>query len=106
MRRPDGAAADVERRRDDPVGPQLLQREHGTDDVDDRIEGTDLVQMHPVERCPVNAGLDLAQAVKQLLGARLPLAAQRRAVDEPTDLGQAAVMAVMPLLMCVGMGPV
>jgi hypothetical protein len=49
VRGADHAAADVQRRGDDMVDPQPLQREDGADDVDDRVEGADLVQVDLVD---------------------------------------------------------
>ena len=46
VRRMHHPAADVQRRADDAIGAEPLEREHRADDVDDRVERADLVQMH------------------------------------------------------------
>ena len=42
-----------------------LEREHGADDVDDRIERADLVQVDPLDRRAVDRGLRLRQPLEQ-----------------------------------------
>ena len=64
-------AADVQRRHDDPVGAEPFDREHRADDVDDGIEGADLVQVHPLDRHLVDGGLGLGEPLEQLR-ARAP----------------------------------
>ena len=71
MRGPDRAAADVQRRRDDALDAERLERVHGADDVDDRIERADLVEVDLLERGAVNRRLGLAEPGEQLLRAIL-----------------------------------
>ena len=82
----DGAAADVQRRRDDVVDAEPLEREHGADDVDDRVERADLVQVDVVDRHVVDGRLGLAQPLEQRDRARLPRCRQRGVADQMRDL--------------------
>ena len=43
------------------VGAELLEREHGPDDVDDRVERADLVQVDAIEGRAVDGCFGLAQ---------------------------------------------
>jgi len=61
---------------------------HGSDDVDDRIEGAHFVEVHLLQCRPVNGRFRFAQALEQLLRARFSASAQRRAVDELVDFRQ------------------
>ena len=88
------AAADVERGRDDPVGAKPLEREHRADDVDDRVEGADLVKMHFLDRHVVNRGFDVREPLKQRLRSIAARRRQRRLVDQLEDARQ------MPVRMC------
>ena len=90
------AAADVERRRDDAVGAEPFHREHGADDVDDRVDGADLVQVDAVERHVVNRGLGFGEPVEQRDGARLPGRRQRRTADVALDVGEAVMTLGLP----------
>ena len=91
MRRVHHAAADVQRRADDAVGADPLEREHGADDVDDRVEGADLVQVHLLDRHLMDGGLGLGQPLEQRLRAVAARRRQRRPVDQREDLRQAAM---------------
>ncbi len=105
MRGADAAAADVQRRRDDAIGAERLEREHGADDVDDRVERADLVQVDLVERRAVDGRLGLAEPREQRLRAVLASPAQRRAVDQAIDLRERAmamrVMTYVFVRLCV-----
>ena len=57
---------DVQRRHDDVVGAEPLHPEHGADDVDDRVERADLVQVDALDRHVVNRGLGLGQPLEQM----------------------------------------
>ena len=67
------------------------------DDVDDRVECAHFVQVNLLERCLVDRGLSLTEALEQVNRTILALARQRRAFDATGDLFQAAVMMVVPL---------
>ena len=58
------SAADVQRRRDHVVDAEPLERVHRADDVDDRVERADLVQMHPLDRRVVDGGFGLRPAAR------------------------------------------
>ena len=68
-----------------------FEREHGADDVDDRVERAHLVQMNLVDRDLVDGGFGFAKPMKQLLRASLRRRRQRRALDQRVDLGEAAM---------------
>ena len=63
-----------------------LEAVHGADDVDDRVERADLVQVDLLDRHAVDRGLRLGEPLEQLHRAVLALGRQRRALDEPRDL--------------------
>ena len=67
----DHAAADVDRRDDDAIGVEPFEREHGADDVDDRVERADFVQVDLVDRHAVNRGFRLAEPRNILIALRL-----------------------------------
>ncbi len=100
MRRPHHPAADVQRRAHDLVCLEPVEREDGADDVHNRVEGADLVEVDAVDRHLVNGSLGLGQPLEQRLGARLPGGRQRRAVDVRVDLREASVR-MLPLAMSV-----
>src|SRR5438105_11951896 len=82
MRRADRAAADIERRGNDALCPEELERVHGADDIDDRIERADLVEVDPVGRRTVDRSFDLSKPRKQRLCAIFSCGAQPRAFDQ------------------------
>src|SRR5262249_29555043 len=66
-----------------------LQAEHRADDVDDRIERADLVEMDLLHGRVVDRRLGLRQPLEEGLRPIAPGRGQRRRIDEPVDLGQA-----------------
>ena len=94
MRRMDHSAADVERRADDRVGAEPLQPEHRADDVDDRVEGADFVEMHLLDRHLVNRRLGVRQPLEQRLRAVASgfgeCGSDRSARRSPADFGAGA----------------
>ncbi len=81
------SAARQPRGRAEPLHP-----EHRADDVDDRVEGADLVQVDAIERHIVNRRLRLRQPTGTVRDrAILALARQRRALDAARDLLQAVM---------------
>ena len=91
VRRMDHAAADVQRRADDAVRAGPLHREHGTDDVDDRVERADLVQVDLLHRHLMDRRFRFAEPLEHGLGALAPRGRQRRPVDHVEDLWQVPV---------------
>ena len=71
VRAPHRSAADVDRRGHDVVGAEPLHAKDGADDVDDRVEGADLVQVHSIDRHLVDRGLRFGQPLEQR-AARAP----------------------------------
>ena len=82
MRRVHHAAADVQRRADDAIGMKPFEREHGADDVDNRVERADLVQVNLLDRHLMNGRLGFAETMEQLFGACLRDRRERRALDQ------------------------
>ncbi len=95
------AAANVERRCDNPVGAKPLQPEHGADDVDDRVHCTNLVQVHLVDGHLVNRRLSLCEPLEQELGTVAAGRRQGRRVDQGEDFRQAPMR--MPVAWFVNM---
>ena len=102
MRGSDHAAADVERRDDYAIGGEPLEREHRADDVDDRVDRPDFVQVNAIERGPVNGGLGLAQPPEHRDRPGLARVAEGRAANRRLDLLQRMmrrmVMMIMPVM--------
>jgi len=66
------SAPDVQRRRDDPLRPELLQAVHRADDIDDGVDGADFVEVDAVDRHVVNGGFRLGQPLEQMDRAFFP----------------------------------
>ena len=77
-----------------------LQRQilHGTDDVDDRVERADLVQVHALERRLMDRGFGPGQTVKQLFCTVATRCRKSRLIDQREDLWQRP-MALMVLMV-------
>ena len=71
---------------------QPLHSVDGADDVDDRVERADLVQVHLVERRMVDRRLRFAQTFEELNRAVFSFARQRGPLDTPGDVLQIAMM--------------
>ena len=95
MRRLHHPAADVERRADDAVCGRPLHRVHDADDVDDGVEGADLVQMDFLDGHRMNRRLRLAEPLEHRLRALASGRRQARVIDQMEDLGQTPVRVVM-----------
>ena len=91
VRRVDHAAAHIQRRAHDRVGRKPLEPEHRADDVDDRIERADLVQVHLLDGHLMDRGFRLGQSLEQRLRTVAAAGDKRRAIDQREDLRQAAV---------------
>ena len=76
------ARTQVQRRRDDIVDAEPLEPEHRADDVDDRVDGPDLVQVDLVDRHLVDCGLGFADPAKEIDRPLLARGRQRRLADE------------------------
>ncbi len=98
MRRLHQAGANIERRADDVVDPCPLHRKHRSDDVNDRVEGTDFMQVYPLDRHLVNARLGFGESVEHRLGA-IPAGRRKRgAVDESFYFRQTPVRVCVDVL--------
>ena len=88
-------AADVHGRADDAIGVEPFDCEYRTDDVDDRVERADLMQVNLFEGNLMDGRFVFAESMEELLGACLRDCREVRTVDERVDLRQAAVRMVM-----------
>ena len=95
MRAAHRAAAEVQRRGDDPIGAEPLEREDAADDVDDRVERADFVQVDVVDRHLVDVRFDRREPAEQRDRAIARRRRQRRAGDQPLDLGDVPVRMVL-----------
>ena len=98
VRRLHHSASHIERRADDAIGVQPLEREHRPDDIDDRVERPDFVEVHLLDRHLMNGRLGHRQPVEQRLGAIAAGRRQRASIDQGEDFRQTSVR--------VGMGAV
>ena len=88
----DDPTPDVYGRGDDLRRAEPLQSEHGANDVYDRIEGTDLVEMNPLDRHVVNRRLGIGQTAKEVDRAVLSIPRETGLLDGGGDLFQAVVI--------------
>ncbi len=99
------------RRTDDAVRGGPFHREHGADDVDDGVDGTDFVEVHLLDGHLMDRGLRLGETLEHLLRAIASGRRERRAVDQLEDLRQAPmfmrrgiVRVVMNVIMRMSVG--
>jgi uncharacterized Ntn-hydrolase superfamily protein len=71
MLRAGGASAGGDRRGDDALRIQVIQRRRGADDVDDGVDAPDLVEVDLVQPASVDLGLCLSELLEDPLGAFL-----------------------------------
>ncbi len=75
-------------------------------DVDDRVDGADLVEVDVVEVDAVDPGLGAAERLEDRQRARLHRRREPRALDQAADLGVAAAVGVAVRWVCAhGRGP-
>ena len=91
------AATDIERRTDNAIGFEPFEREDRADDVDDRIERANLVQMNLLDGNLMNRRFGDSQTLKEIARAGFTLRRQRRPVNPSVDFRQA----VMPMRVAV-----
>ncbi len=91
MRRVHHAPADVQRGAHDAIGVEPLERVDGPDDVDNRVERADFVQVYLVDRDLMDGRFGFSQTMEERLRAILACRRKRRALDKPVDLRQAAM---------------
>ena len=72
-----------------------FEREYRADDVDNRVERADFVQMDLVDRNLVDGRFRFSKVMKQLFRATLCGRRQSRALDQLVDLGEAAMRVMM-----------
>ncbi len=74
----DRAAADIERRAEPTVYFEVLASDCATDDVHDRVYGSDFVEVHLLDRHGVDAGFGFPKKLEGSGGAGLYRLGQRR----------------------------
>ena len=72
-----------------------FEREYRADDVDNRVERADFVQMDLLDRNLVDGRFRFSKTMKQLFRATLRSRRQSRALDQLVDLGEAAMRVMM-----------
>ncbi len=90
----DGALADLQRRREDALDAELLEGQADADDVGDRVDRADLVEVHRLDRDAMHRRLGLAQTAEDARGAFAGPRRGRHALDQGQDLAEAAVVVV------------
>ena len=73
---------------------QMMEADGGHDNIDDRIDCTDLVKMDFVDQFSVETGLGFGNAVKDLEGRVFDGSREVRVLQEGTDLGPGATVLV------------
>jgi hypothetical protein len=86
------AAANVQRRCDDVADPKPFEAKHRADNVDDRVERPDFVQVHALDWRAMNGRFRLRQALEQVHRALLTRFRQRRTLDRRDDVLQMMVL--------------
>jgi hypothetical protein len=87
----DGAAADVEGRGEPAVDGEGLGSGGGADDVDDGVDGTDLVEVDLFDGDGVDGGFGLAEELEGAAGAGFYGVRERGGGDDFEDGGEVAV---------------
>jgi hypothetical protein len=83
---PDHAESGRHRRREDPLDAELRDGERRARDVDDRVDGADLVERHVLDVAVVHDGLRLGQAAEDAARERVRLGGEAGLVQEPADV--------------------
>ena len=90
------ARADGDRRDDQLVEPEVLEPRADADDVGDRVEGADLVEVHVVGRGAVHRGLRDGQPLEASRArGRAPSSGSRRVLEQRADVAPGAVGAAV-----------
>ena len=88
-------ACSFDRNRGGDVGnAQMMEADGGHDNIDDRIDCTDLVKMDFVDQFSVETGLGFGNAVKDLEGGVFDGSREVGVLQEGTDLGPGATVLV------------
>ena len=104
MRRSNASAAHIERRGNDAIDAQRLERVHRPNDVDNRVERADFVKVNTLDGRTVNGGLCLRQSVEQSLRSLLPSRGERRTVNQTRNLREGPMWTVRVSLDLVRLG--
>jgi hypothetical protein len=88
VRRLHHPAADVQGRADDAIGADPCHREDDADDVDDRVERADFVQVDLLHRHLVDRRLRVAEALKHRLRPITTRWRETRPIDQLENLGK------------------
>jgi hypothetical protein len=82
----------------------LVEREAGTDDIGNRIPGTDFMEVDGLWGFSVDGGFRFRQRLKDLKGKVARAFRQRDVGQQAGDLGQPAMRVVMGVGVSVGVG--
>ena len=94
-----GAAADVERRREPAIDAERFAAGRRADDIDNGVDGADLVKVNLLDGNGVNGRLGLAQQLKGAAGAGLHRIAQGSGRDDAENGRERAVRGVGVFLL-------
>ena len=86
------------RRADDSLDAQQIEPDRRADDVGDRIDGADFVEVHLLDRRAVHLRLGLGQLLKDSLGQLSLPRRERAAVDHRRDVVQMAMLVLRLVL--------
>jgi hypothetical protein len=81
----------VQRGRDDTVGAEPIEREHGTDDVNDGVQGTNLVKVHSLDWNLVYVGFHTCEPPEEVHRPLTAVGRESRAGYQSLDVGQMPV---------------
>jgi hypothetical protein len=92
-------AADIQRRSDDTLDAERLECVHGADNINDRVERTDLVQMDFVHWRVVNGCFRIRKLRKQRLSALFRPRGERSSVDQLKYFCECSVLGMAMLVI-------
>ncbi len=83
----------------------MVEADGGDDNIDDRIDCTDLVKMYFVDQFSVKTGLGFGDAVKDLEGSLFNGGSEVGVLEEGTDLSpRATVLVFMRVIVRITVG--
>jgi hypothetical protein len=103
MSAPDRAAAHVQGRAHDAVSLEPFETKNAADDIHNRIECPDLVQVYPFERHLVDGRFGLGELIEQQTRAMFSGFRETGSSDQLLNLRESAMIVVgLPSFMVVG----
>ena len=97
----DKAASLAETRHDNFIRRQIINADSSSDDIHDGIDGSDLMEMHLIERHAVGFCLCFREDLENALRQRSCSRCQIAAADNRKNLRQPAVLMMVMMLPCV-----